>query len=204
MIKIKLALILIGLALAGSLPQARAQADTVTINLKAYQQGPQTAVGTNVTKFNVSTTTFSTATLLNLIAGFIGTNFPAGAKLVMVDYNSFRVVAADGATLVDLDTGLIKAEYGAYPTAGTYNSQTDQSKYRYVYMLTVTFDAGSDNNFVLHGFVTENYAFSKANIRGERVITDSFQMTASGEGKLNGTSAIFNGKVTGRGRAVTL
>ena len=196
---ILLALVLAGLAAA--VPSLHAQSDTLTVALRAYSQNPTVTNGPNL-RFTVSKPSFTTLNLLGLIADALNTTFPPGAKLVMVNYETFQVQTAEGLVRENLSTNLIRAENGPLLESSTFNQVTGRDIRQYSYILRIIFDDGGDNYFTLSGFTTENFSRSARGANNTRIVRDSFLMSASGDGYLGGKGVVFTGKVSGSGRAV--
>ena len=197
--KFLFALILAGLA--ATAPSLHAQATTLNVALRAYSQNPTVTNPPNL-RFTVSKPAFTTVHLLGLIANALHTNFPPTAKLVMINYSTFQVQMPDQQVLQSLSTDLIRAETGPYPEQSTYNADTGRDVRQYYYVLRIFFDDGGDNYFTLRGFTTENFFRSALGANNLRVVRDSFFMSASGDGKLGNKDMVFNGTVSGSGRAV--
>ena len=196
--KLLLAFVLAGLAAA---PSLHAQAVALTVNLKAYSQNQTQTNGANL-RFTVSKPAFTSLHLLGLIADALNTTFPPSAKLVMVNFNTFQVQMPDGLVLENLSTNLISARTGPFPEQSTFNRTTGRDVRQYYYVLNIFFDDGGDNYFTLRGFTTENFSISAVGANNTRIVRDSFLMNASGDGQLDAQDVVFNGKITGSGRAV--
>lgn len=141
----------------------------------------------------------TTKDILAQIATRFDETFPAGAKLAVDEFfdGEFAVLDKDNGVII-ADASTTSDDYELYIDYDTYvYGYTDvNSKEKYDYSVESTFDfenlTGTDDAD-LEGTASVKETYSDAKD------SETFSFTGSGEGKLNGVSAIITGTVTGDG-----
>ena len=174
--------------------RVEAQPLTVNVKLTVYTEKDNTNGSSAIIKKTVVT-----KDLLELIGDIYSTNFPSGAKLVLINFNTFQVRDAQGNVILSNISSYLSFAYSLdYLTAEKNYSGNQAGSSSYVYISTITFDDGS-NNFVFRGFTTEKYSQSAKNSQGHQTYKDSIIVKGSGDGNISGEKVFINGQFVGKG-----
>ena len=202
--------------------------NVIAISATAQTQSRSLTNGTTVTTPIPPKSTFNVKFLLGFLAqdeaaqgNYVhgATNFPAGAKLVVIDATTnrpalFQVLAANNAFLADV-SDIIFAKEGHFKndiTSGTQSSTNGMAKPKVtdLHVLTLGYD---DSNaialfgdvvglqFYLTGLMTSTDAVSKPSKAGVVTLTQASSMSnAAGEGFYQGKPFVITGSVSSAGK----
>ena len=186
----------------------------VNVQWTVQSQGSSTLLD-GVLTGKVKTSRFTSTDLLGLLATAYGTNFPAGAKLVLVNYVQvqptngavlvnnafFQVQAAAGAILV-ANASKFLTYNGTSPDAnlfqGKVNVSTLATSGTSLGAATIRFDdfAAHRTAFVFSGIIREQYFQNVLDRYQHRVHRYSATLNGMGSGTNNGSFFIVSGKIT--------
>jgi hypothetical protein len=184
-------------------PLLNAQILPVSARLTLQQQNFST-LKKGVYTDRIKTTRLNVNSLIALLAG-VYTNtfpegFPAGSRLMLVNYSYFQIQAPDGSIVVtnvsDFMTYSDTYRNGDYLFQGKENTITESQNHRFLYQATITFTDPSPNgtSFTFTGNVQERYSKSAANRNGERTYRDSMAFNGSGSGKTGDSFFLLSGR----------
>ncbi len=190
----------------------------VSITATVLIQGSVNDNGTNTTAAAPSKHSVTTQTLLGLLAqdeyaegNYGSTNFPTGAKLVVIDSHNnnpaFQVLTSGNVLLVDVSDILagISEDNDVYSgkqndSTGLSNpSTTDLSVFKFKFDDT-GITGGQGVQFYLQGLMTNTKA-DTIPVNGVYTQTESHKMSGAGQGTFQGVSFVLTGSLSASGKA---
>jgi hypothetical protein len=116
-------------------PSLHAQALTVDVTFVFHREKRDDPQSSMITK-----APYPTENLLTDLQGAFPVPLPAGAKLVLIDFDHFQVQDVEGNALIADTSPHLRFAYSTYLSADKYDPETGAGKSTYVSVSTITVD----------------------------------------------------------------
>lgn len=186
-------------------PRLNAQVLPINARLTLQQQN-FSSLKHGVYTDRIKTTRLNANSLLALLAG-VYTNdfpqgFPAGSRLMLINYSYFQIQAPNGSIVVTNVSNFLTYSdtyrNGDYLFQGRESTVTGSQSHSFFFQATITFNDLQENgtSFTFTGNVLERYSKSAANRNDERSYRDSMAFSGYGSGKTGDSFFLMNGRIS--------
>ncbi len=181
-------------------------ATTLSITLTATYQLPDKTSGAhgNITTGVTNAVSFTSKSILKLLATSLGSPFPSGACLAQEGGSVEATNKAGYGTNLSAYITINNTSSAAVVSGSTDSATGKQNGSGMVYTV-IKFNDGNGNAFTVDGLIKETISMTAWNAKGDQTETGSFSGDVAGYGTLvdskgNKVTAVFSGTISGCGK----